>query len=167
MKIVVLIISFIVLLTTVSGAASDADSIAYQLAAEKTHLTFGLGIANDLIGGIVKNGMGEPKSSFSFNTFLGFSYTTYFGANSVESIFSEVREIYSNDLEEKDPSIIRSLVKNRIGSGRFSYFRVGTILLLYPLVLQTGWAWLPSENTRFEIGLGLPLVLNFGFNVDL
>ncbi|OGC03155.1 hypothetical protein A2276_07070 [candidate division WOR-1 bacterium RIFOXYA12_FULL_43_27] len=144
-------------------ASVDPELVAYQLSAEKTHFTFGVGIATDLIGGIVKNGMGEPKNSFALNTVLGFSYTTYYGANSVDTIFLTSRQ---SSLEAADNWALSKKVREKLQKNTFTFFRVGTAFLIYPLVLQSGFCWLPHPNTRFEIGLGLPVLLNFGFNLD-
>ncbi|MFC1496743.1 hypothetical protein ACFL52_04940, partial [Candidatus Margulisiibacteriota bacterium] len=145
--------------------AADREMIAFQLSKEDTHFSLGLGFTTDLIGGVVKNGLGEPKTSFAFNTVAGFSYTTFFGSNSVDDIFNYTRTAdLSSDL--KDLYAAKEEIRKKIKKYTFSYFRIGTAYLFLPLVLQGGYCYTPIDNVRLEVGFGLPLVLSLGFNID-
>ena len=163
-----LFFGFIIFLLTHSCyAVQDIDKEFALLKTNQTHFTFGLGMAgNPFLGAVNKDGFGYPKNELGLSNWLGFSYTWIYGAPSEEEIndaFKQIKAEYGKD--NIRPYEIPRLIKSKINKGVFNYFTAGTVYLLFPLNFEGGWMWV-SDNVRFRLGLGLPVLLAFGINFD-
>lgn len=147
----------------------DLNQEKERLTSESVHFTFGLGwAANEFLGGVSKDGLGYAKSSFGLNTLLGYSHTWIYGAPLKQEILNAMDEVISENggTENLTPEKLMELTKKKLGNRSYTYFRLGTVYLVLPLVAQYGWMIPLGDVGRFQFGLGLPLLLNFGINFD-
>ncbi len=152
-----------------SSMALDLPVEKEKLLKDKTGFTFGLGWAgNEFLGGVVRNGLGYPKSAFGLNTWIGFSYTWIYGAPTNQEIVNAIDAVASENggAENLRDYDLKMLAKQKLNIGSYNYFRLGTAYLLFPVVVQYGWMWPVGDVGRFQIGFGLPLLLNLGINFD-
>ncbi|MBU1149105.1 hypothetical protein KKI23_03365 [Patescibacteria group bacterium] len=160
-----LLIGFLVSVSNALDLAVEKE----KLVADQTNFTFGLGWAgNEFLGGITRDGLDNPKTAYGLNNWLGFSYTWIYGAPTEQEILAAVDAVVA---EEEGAASLRSydlkrLTKQKLNIGSYSYFRIGTVYLVLPLIAQYGWMWPVGDVGRFQIGLGLPLLFNVGINFD-
>lgn len=149
--------------------ANDFKLETEKLLAEQVHFTFGLGWAGqEFLGGVMKDGLGYSKSALGLNGWLGFSYTWIYGAPLKQEIINAIDEVVreSGGAEKLGDYDLKMLTRQKLGNRSYTYFRIGTIILLYPLVVQGGWMWPLGDIARLQLGFGLPLLLNVGINFD-
>jgi len=178
-KIIVLLLVSIVFVSSVSaellaatnsiGPGLNVEKEKEKYSADVNKFTFGLGWAgNEFLGTVTKDGLGNPKNSYGLNNFLGFSYTWIYGAPKKEEINAAVDAVVKENggTEKLRDYDLYMLTKQKMGSRSFTYFRLGTVYLLVPLIAQYGWMFPMGDVGRFQVGLGLPLLLNIGINFD-
>jgi hypothetical protein len=149
--------------------ALDINLEKGKLLSDQSKFTFGLGWAgNEFLGAVTKDGLDNPKSSFGVNPYIGFTYTWIFGSPSREAISSAIDAVVaeSGGADKIKDYELKILVKRKMGIGSYTYFRFGTVYLFLPFVVQGGWMIPLGDIGRFQIGFGLPLLLNLGVNFD-
>ncbi|MBU0502385.1 MAG: hypothetical protein ABIH69_03010 [bacterium] len=168
MKKIVLLVLLSICLVKISGAL-DITVEKEKLVSDSTNFTFGLGWAgNEFLGGVTRDGLGHAKTAFGLNTWLGFSYTWIYGAPTNQEILNAVDEVVAENggAENLRDYDLKMLTKKKLNVGSYNYFRLGTGYLILPIVVQYGWMWPVGDVGRFQVGLGLPLLLNVGINFD-
>jgi hypothetical protein len=153
-----------------SGArALDISIEKEKLTSDSSGFTFGIGWAGqEFLGGVTRDGLGYRKSALGLNGWLGFSYTWIYGAPTKQEIINAIDEVIreSGGAEQMHAYDLKMLTKKKLGDKTYSYFRLGTVYLLLPLIAQYGWMWPIGDSGRFQLGLGLPLLLNLAINFD-
>jgi len=167
-KLFVFMFAVIIICAGVSSAL-DVEAEKAKLTSDQIDFTFGLGWAgNEVVGGITRDGLDYPKASFGINPYLGLTYAWIFGAPSKKAINNAVDEVVvenkgADNLRDYD---LKLLTKRKLNINSYTFFRLGTAYLYLPLVVQYGWMLPVGDVGRFQLGLGLPLLLNVGMNFD-
>lgn len=165
----ILILQIVMVYFANTARALDINLEKERLVSDQTKFTFGLGWAgNEFLGGVTKDGLDNPKLAYGLNNWLGFSYTWIFGAPPKENIIAAIDEVVRENggAEKLRDYDLKILTKRKLNIGSYTYFRIGTVYLVLPLIMQYGWMMPLSDFGRFQFGVGLPLLLNLGINFD-